>query len=186
MILAAESLTPALSGALGAIVGAGASVLGQIINARHQEKKQRADRLIALQDRESAIRLQATEKAATVLSQAFSLLHTIVAVEAAPDDLKRSTETEQVRQLWVQVRDQLFIVGATYPEQKTAEGAISLVGDLTDVMRRLSAPPQAKEGLKSPYVVLEKVIEVLNRVRRDQKREPLLFEEQDASIAEVS
>lgn len=178
MLVAVESSVwlPALSGAVGALLGAGASVLGSFISGRQQERQRRDERSAALRDREDEARRGVVSDAASTLGQAFSLLHDMRFII----DTRALSSAEQVvgvKQNWTPVRDQLFLLGVGYPEREAAEKAVALVGKLTEIVRSFmwlaeqahewddAAENKLNELATSINDSLDLVIPLLNRVR---------------------
>lgn len=158
---------PAASGAAGALVGAGASVLGSFINARNEEEKRRQERAQQIEDRRDENRRQILEEAASTLSQAFSLLHEISFVAETADPRPSAEQVDGVRNRWSSVRERLFVLGVGYPDPATAKTSMSLVGKFTEVIHSLECfangtQSRDEASLDASFVL---VMEVLDQVR---------------------
>lgn len=183
-LLAVESAIwlPALSGAIGALIGAGASVVGIHITGKQQEGQRAEERRQALEDHEREVAEGTFKQAAATMADALSLLHEIafLASEASPPSAE---QLAGVGKRWTALRDQLLIVGSTYPDPQTSERTIELVGKLSGVVNWLEGLPGATSSTASPVnEAIGLVVFLLDRYRANENLPPVFEQEAGGSL----
>jgi hypothetical protein len=157
---------PAISGTVGALVGAGASVLGILVKGGQDRRQQRE-----AVERESREKEQ--QQTASALGEALSFLHD-GGMLARSGQLDRE-RVAAMKEAWPSVRSHLLLLVVTDPKSDVAARTLRLVGGFSRIIEALSsvgADPQAK--LQEEVGALRPEVEgLLNEVRQDQGLDPL-------------